>query len=349
MNIASAAGNITKKRRSTAFNTKQMTNAIEEGRWALEEFEMQLNNPCGDHSDDEDEFNEAGFTFDILSRDDDEASEAIEDDTTSHESDLDELNELLCSDGHLDFSVEGRKRAKARVLSLKKVKKEKIVKAKDKAKKSKATLKNDAKRIEKQLGLEDKREMRDLEVRRKKRARDHERMLKELERKAKKKQCHASEKRGNPDEIQNKRDRAEAIAKGFLLRKCIKDTSFNGASFQPIAGVEPTGLLGMALAFRAVAGEVPYLDHAGKPFLGKGWDKMDTDSPSDSHERCECLQEQLDLIEKEIGIVNAATERRLSLTKNAEKALIDAQRKFLNADEQVRTTYAKKKKAKKNS
>merc|ERR1711966_611130 len=103
---------ITKKRRSTAFNTKQMTNAIEEGRWALEEFEMQLNNPCGDHSDDEDEFNEAGFTFDILSRDDDEASEAIEDDTTSHESDLDELNELLCSDGHLDLVLKEGKEQK---------------------------------------------------------------------------------------------------------------------------------------------------------------------------------------------------------------------------------------------
>merc|ERR1712238_390188 len=183
---------------------------------------------------------------------------------------------------------------------MKKVKKVRTLK--EKAKKSKATLREDTKKTEKQLGLEEKREIRELEVRRKKRARDHEKMLKESEQKAKKKQCHAFERRGNPNEIQNKRGRAEAIAKGFLLRKCIKDTSFNGASFQPIAGVEPTGLLGMALAFRAVAGEVPFLDNAGKPFLGKDWDKMNTDSPSDSHERCKCLQEQLDLIEKEIGI-----------------------------------------------
>jgi len=344
VNIASAAGNITKKRRSTAFNTKQMSNAIEEGRWALEEFEMQLNNPCGDRSDDEDEFNEAGFTFDILCQSDDEADEVIEDYNNSQESDVDELNELLGSDGHLDFSVEGRKRAKARVLSLKRVKKDKLVKAKEKAKKSKATQKNDIKKNEKQLGLEDKREIRELEVRRKKRARDHERMLKELERKVKKKQNHASEKRGNPDEVQDKRGRAEAIAKGFLLRKCIKDTSFNGASVQPIASVEPTGLLGMALAFRAVAGEIPFLDYSGKLYQGNDWDNIDTDSPSDSHERCNCLQEQLDLIEKEIEILDAATERRLSLTEKAEEARLAAQKKILYADEQVRATYAKKKK-----
>lgn len=345
VNIASAAGNVTKKRRSTAFNTKQMTSAIEEGRWALEEFEMHLNNPCGDRSDDEDEFSEAGgFTFDILCQSDDEADETIEDDCKSHESDLDELNELLGSDGHIDFSVEGRKKAKARVLSLKKMKKEKTVKEKGKAKKSKVTLKDDTKKVEKQLGLEDKREIRELEVRRKKRARDHDKMLKELERKAKKKQCHASEKRGNPNEVHNKRGRAEAIAKGFLLRKCIKDASFNGASFQPIAGVEPTGLLGMALAFRAVAGEIPFLDNAGKPFTGNSWDNIDADSPSDSHDRCKRLQEQIDLIEKEIVIVDAATEQRLELFGDAKKAQLAAQNKILDADDQVRATYAKKKK-----
>ena len=121
VNIAAAAGNVTKKRRSTAFNSKQMTNAIEEGRWALEEFELQLNNTCGDHSDDEDDIdNDTGYTYDILCQSDEEADEIDQDDNKGRESDIEELNELLEHDGLLDFSVEGRKRAKARATALKK-------------------------------------------------------------------------------------------------------------------------------------------------------------------------------------------------------------------------------------
>ena len=115
VNIAAAAGNITKKRRSTAFNTKQMTNAIEEGRWALEEFELQLNNCCGDNSDNEedDAENDSGYTYDVLCQSDGEADELEEGKEKGNESDIEELNELLASDGVLDYSVEGRKKAKA--------------------------------------------------------------------------------------------------------------------------------------------------------------------------------------------------------------------------------------------
>mmetsp|Transcript_10725 Transcript_10725/g.23757 ORF Transcript_10725/g.23757 Transcript_10725/m.23757 type:complete len:1209 (-) Transcript_10725:330-3956(-) len=349
VNIASAAGNITKKRRSTAFNTKQMSNAIEEGRWALEEFELQLNNTCGDRSDDEDEYNDAGYTFDILCQSDDEADEMDEDeDEKAHESDTDELNELLASEGLLDFSIEGRKKAKARAVALKKqnallVKKEKE-KEKTKKAKPKVVAKDSTKKLEKQLELEEKREKRELELRRKKRARDHEKLLKELERKAKRKKSNASEKKTNPNEVQNKKGRAEAIAKGFLMRKCIKDASFTGASFQPTSSVEPSGLLGMALAFRAAAGEVRFLDNTGKPFLDNSCDKIDADSPLESSERCKRLQDQIDLIRKEIIKVDAATEQRLALAEDAEKAWAAAQTRILDAEEQVRATYAKKKK-----
>jgi len=357
VNIASAAGNITKKRRSAAFNTKQMTNAIEEGRWALEEFELQLNNTCGDRSDDEDDFNDAGYTFDILCQSDDEADEMDAGIDNTDESVIDEQNELLSSDGLLDFSIEGRKKAKARVLSMKKAKKEKMVKEKErekerekeKAKKAKVTPKvpkaspkDDAKKLERQLEMEQKREQKELDARRKKRARDHEKSLKELERKAKKKK--STEKKGNPNEVQNKRGRAEAVAKGFLVRKCIKDASFNGASFQPTASVEPSGLLGMALAFRAAAGEIPFLDNAGKPFLENSWDNIEIDSSMDSSERCRLLQEQIDLIGQEIVKVDASTQRRLSLVEDAKKAQSAALDKILEADEQVRATIAKKKK-----
>merc|ERR1712194_969720 len=82
-------------------------------------------------------------------------------------------------------------------------------------------------------------------------------------------------------------------------------------------------------------------------FLGNTWDNIDADSPSDSHERCQRLQEQIDLIEKEIVIVDAATERRLALAEGAGKTWLAAQNTILAADEQVRATYGKKKKTKK--
>ena len=360
VNIAAAAGNITKKRRSTAFNSKQMSNAIEEGRWALEEFELQLNNTCGDRSDDEDDFNDAGYTFDILCQSDDEADEMDANDEKAHESDIDEQNELLASDGLLDFSVEGRKKAKARAAALKKqnalqIKKEKERKEKEekrkkdeereKVKKAKAKVvaKVDTKKLEKKLELEEKKERRELETRRKKRERDHEKSLKELEKKAKKKKVNAVEKKSNPNEIQNKRGRAETIAKAYLMRKCIQDASFNGALYQPTASVEPSGLLGMALAFRGAAGEVEFLDN-GQPFLENSWDKIDTDSPLESSERCKRLQEQIDLVEKELLKVEATTEQRIALTNDAENARKAAMNKILDGGDEVRASSKKKKK-----
>ena len=347
VNIATAAGNVTKKKRSTAFNSKQMSDAIEEGRWALEEFELQLNNSCGDHSDDESEFDESGYTFDSLCQSDAEADERNELHKKSNKTDIDELNELLAADGLPDFSIEGRKKAKARAAALKKenallVKKEKE-KEKEKAKKNKPKppTKDEAKKFEKQLELEDKR----AQERRIKRARDHEKSLKELERKAKRMKSNVPEKKNNPNEVPNKRIRADVIAKGFLMRKCIKDASFIGAAFQPTSSVEPSGLLGMALAFRAAAGEIPFVDtNIGTPFVQEDWEKIDADSPSESAERCKRLLEQIDLIAKEIEKVDADTERRIALTADAEKARSAAQKRIIDAENEVRSTFASKKK-----
>ncbi len=344
VNIAAAAGNVTKKKRSTAFNSKQMSDAIEEGRWALEEHELQLNNGCGDRSDDENEFDESGYTFDSLCQSDDEADERNEAHLKSNKSDIDELNELLAADGLPDYSIEGRKKAKARALALKKenallVKKEKE-KEKDKAKKAKPKTKDESKKIEKHLELEDKR----AQERRTKRARDHEKSLKELERKAKRVKNNVPEKKCNPGEVLNKRSRAETIAKGFLMRKCIKDSGFIGAAFQPTSSVEPSGLLGMALAFRAAAGEVPFIDNTGTPYVKDDWEKIDADIPAESSERCKRLLEKIDLIAKEIEIVDSDTERRLALTAVAEMARSAAQKKIIDAENEVRSTFVSKKK-----
>jgi hypothetical protein len=55
-NTVSAVGNVTKKKRSSRSiaDSKTFLAAIEEGRWALEEFELQLSDACGDQTDEED-------------------------------------------------------------------------------------------------------------------------------------------------------------------------------------------------------------------------------------------------------------------------------------------------------
>jgi hypothetical protein len=344
VNVASAAGNITKKKRSTAFNTKQMSDAIEEGRWALEEFELQLNDACADGIEADDEYNDSVFTFDTLCESDDEADDMNVSCERTQRSEMDELNELLATDGLLDFSMEGRKKAKARAVALKKQSALEVKKEKDKEKamkaKAKASPKEDPKKAEK-LELEEKRM---LEQRRLKRVRDHEKALKEIERKAKKMRGQDPEKKISPNTILNKRGRAETIAKGFIMRKCMSDESFTGVSFQPTATVDPSGLFGMALAFRAAAGEVQVVDTSGIPVLTESWEKIDADTPLESDERCKRLREKINLIEREIVRVDATTERRLALVEITEKAREAAQKRVVEAEEQVRAAYAPKKK-----
>jgi len=378
VNVAMAHGNVTKKRRSTAsfLTTKAMSDAIEEGRWALEEFELQLNDTCGDgdvHAEPDDEAeNEYESNFVVLCGSDDEADEmesmkGRSRSENSHESDIDEQNELLASDGTLDFTTEGRKKAKLRTAALKKqnalrVKKEK---EREKAKEKEAKAKKikvsqlqkkttpspkDTKTLEKQLELEEKREKRELELRRKKRSRDHEKMIRDEEQKVKKKKSNTPDKKTTANEVPNKRGRAETMVKSFLVRKFmsreLKDVNFDGCgpSFQAQTNIEPDGLLGMTLAFRAAAGEVPYVDNSGKPFIVADWEKIDSKAPALSSERCKRLQEQIELIQQEIKRVNETRERRLSMIKEAERARDESRTKLFDAEKVVRETYLKKKK-----
>lgn len=333
-NVAHAAGNITKKKRSTSYNAKQMDSALEEGKWALEEFEAYLNDTCGDQSDDEDESNDAGYTYDVLCQTDEEA-EALNNDLSidhDNESDVEEQSEMLASEGRVDFSVAGRKLAKQRAAARKK--QNAALAKKEKEKKVKAVV-----GVEAKTPPDHKRSQRELDARRKKRSRDHEKHLKDLERKAKKKDI--NEKKTSSNEVRNKKGRAENIVKSFILRKSMSDKSFNGPLFGPGASIDPSGLLGMALAFRAAAGEIPFEDCNGKPFLENSWEKIDADEPFESSERCKRLEEQIVLIEKEIARVNAATQRRLALTKVAEKERDAARAKIISAGDTARSVDVK--------
>ena len=219
------------------------------------------------------------------------------------------------------------------------MKKEKTLLAK-KAKPNKAQKVHDPSAVKQQRDLNDKRVQREVESRRKKRSRDHEKQAKELERKTKRKK---SDKKVNPNDIPNKRDRADAIAKGYLMRKFISDSSFNGAAFQPATNIEPSGLLGMALAFRAAAGEVIVVDKDNniEPFSKTSWEKIDTDGPAESAERCKRLQDKIDLIEKEMIRLDSTTQQRHALTEIAKKEQLAAQNKILEEDKQVREAMPK--------
>ena len=100
----------------------------------------------------------------------------------------------------------------------------------------------------------------------------------------------------------------------------------------------------MALAFRAAAGEVPFIDNTGTPYVKDDWEKIDADIPAESSERCKRLLEKIDLIAKEIEIVDSDTERRLALTAVAEMARSAAQKKIIDAENEVRSTFVSKKK-----
>jgi hypothetical protein len=365
-NVAAAAGNITKKRRSTAssFNAKAMSDAIEEGRWALEEFEIQLSDTCGDQNEGASEFG-VGYTYDVICQTDEEAEEmdSILEHGKDDESDTEEKNELLANSGRLDFSVEGRKKAKARATELKKHKAMRVKQEKDKSKDSHSKASGrtggkspriiiseaDTKQLARHLEADERREKKELDVRRKKRVREHDRLLREIGRDAKKNKLNTPEKKTNSNEIKDKKSRAEAVIKSFLIQKCQNDSNFNGASFIPTNSVDPSGLLGMALSFRAAAGEIPFEESGGNSFVTYPWDKIDANAPAESSERCRLLQEQIALVEKEIVKVDAAKQRRLDLHNEAKKTLIAVQQNIVRAGEEVTTANASALKGKKRS
>jgi hypothetical protein len=341
-------------RGQTPANSKILQKAIDEGRWALEEFEMQLNDPCGDQLEDYDE-EEENYTFSVLCESDDEADEAdggmgdsnyIGDTNTFGSptgklADVEEINELLLTDGVLDYTVAGRKNAKRRAVALKKqqaeakklaLKKEKEEKARKlkASKKAKALLELKAKEKETSqkrqssgIGSEGKREMKELERRRKKRER--ERMLKEKEKKIKKSKTEGNSvvRRGRKLGIVNKRGRAASIIRGYLNRLAVsadmKGLGLSGVLTIPAASVESTGLLGMALAYRAAAGELEMPNTNDNASSFKPWENIDVNGPEDAEERCANLEKKIKMIEKAMKKLDENDLRRRELIDIANK------------------------------
>jgi len=379
-----SVGNITKKKKTslrgqTAANAKMLTKATDEGRWALEEFELLLSDPCGDQLEEyADDGEEENYSFPVLCESDDEADEAdvgtSAQTTTSNQvfetptgaiPELDEVTELIATDGKLDHTSEGRKNAKKRAAALKKQaaeekrtstkkkKESKPAKVSTSKSASKSTSKSSSKTDNKKRlsDLEHKKEQKDLEKRRKKRTRDRERVTKDSERKAKKMKVDGNStmiRKGRKLGIANKRGRAANLVKGYLNRIAaqeeMKGLGLGGVSTLPAANVDGSGLIGLALAFRAAAGEIDMPNSDDNPSSLKPWDNIDVDGPVTSEDRCKNLEKQLELLEKATLKLDEDDERRTKLINAANEDKIKYDKTVLDAENDARQNDMPKRK-----
>ncbi len=349
--VGSRSKKVSRKSLANILGSKTYANAIEEAQWAIEEFELQLQDIGGapGEDDDDDEHVEEGYSYSVLCQSDDEADgENDDDDLTSESLDQDECNELLATNGLLDFSVAGRKR-RAQILKQQKLnaeKKQKTVKAKkaraDKAKKAKD---------EKQKEKEKRQEKRDLEKKRRKRMREREKALKGVQHQKKNRKL-SDPAPGRRHQIVSKRERAEAIVGGYVSRAAengdYKTLALNGdIRWIQSALIDSTNLTGMALAFRAAAGLIPMPKQdtgaPGKTVL-KPWDKIRVKGKKSSEERTSLYHQQIDLLEKEIKLRKASRLRRLKRLKEVEDELVKMKGSILEDDKLARENPLKKSK-----
>ncbi|VEU41210.1 unnamed protein product [Pseudo-nitzschia multistriata] len=337
---------ISRKSLANILGSKIYANALEEAQWALEEFELQLQDIGGSTEGMEDDEHEEGYSYSVLSQSDDEADD--DDDLATEDLDQDECNELLATNGLLDFSVAGRKR-RAQILKQQKLnaeKKQKTVKAKkaraDKAKKAKD---------EKQKEKERRQEKRDLEKKRRKRMREREKALKGVQHQKKKRKL-SDPAPGRRHLIASKRDRAEAIVSGYVSRAAkagvYKPLGLGGEQrWIQSAFIDSTNLSGMALAFRASAGLIPMpKQDTGAPgkIVLMPWDKIRLRGKKTSAERSEVLLKQIDLLEKEIRLRKASRTRRENRLKGVLQEVIKMEAGIAEDDKLSRENPLKKSK-----
>ena len=211
----------------------------------------------------------------------------------------------------------------------------------------------ESKKVERERVTEFRRELKELEKRRKKRERERERVMKDEVRKSKKMRTASPGKGGRRPGIQNKRERSTAIVRGYLSRVAARDNlkglGLSGVLTVPAATIDTTGLLGMALAFRAAAGEID-MPLTGGPggkeahSSHKPWDNINADKPTTSAERCKALEKQINLLEGTITKLSQNDERRQALLQKALKNKERMERKLASAERKARKLDAGQKK-----
>ena len=144
------------------------------------------------------------------------------------------------------------------------------------------------------------------------------------------------------------------MARGYLntvsKRKNLKGLGLGGVSTLPAANVDGSGLLGLALAFRAAAGEVNMPNTDDNPSSVKPWDHIDTDGPLTSEERCKNIEEKIKLLEDTLVKLDAVDNRRRKLIEKAvedkdlyDRNLHDAEKDARQNDMPKRKVSVKKK------
>lgn len=355
-----------KSKEKTAQHARLLATAIEEGRWALEEFEMQLRDPCGDLSRLEAE-EEEKLSYANLCLSDEETGgntesdwKVVEDITTTDE---DEAEELYNTEGILDLTKSGRTRAKKRISTKKKQKESERKKAKaEKARKEKELnkkMKQESKKRKNaskspstrgQSNKESKSKSGTTTISPKRKSKKSKRLEDSIEYEtATKKQKRTStgststkertpkksntssksaansnnsamKKQQDGTSIPEKRKRAEFIVQSYVHRFATEGQPIPSVMNAPsCTGVASYGLLGMALIFRAAAGELAMPENsADNNTTLKPWDKIDTDSPGDtSRERCIKLRKKIRLLKKGIQHLVEADERKKKLIESA--------------------------------
>lgn len=354
-----APGPATKKKRSSRSATssivgsKTYAKALEECEWAQDEYtnvvqEVFHVDADGDEGEDGEEMN---YSYAVLAQSDDEADDEDDhgfqyDEDSMSASDADEANWLLANDGLMDTNASARKKAKKKSVTKKKV-------GEKDRKDPPGSTKKDDKLQQKAREKEEKHELLVLEKRRKKRTRDREKALRDESRKQKRKRTASGDSSDDDKGLtRDKRARASAIVKAYLVRTArqndeYKSLALNGVMTMPASMVDPTGLLGMALAFRAAAGVLNMPGDENDDQVSKStkpWMAIDTTSAKTSSERQENLEKQIKLIENEIKRVRMNTSRRQELTKIAVEQREAMDREVEADDMAARLNHFKKKK-----
>jgi hypothetical protein len=333
---------------AAVIGSKTYNTALEECEWATEEFEGVLQEAFDYESDQEaeDDGEFMNYSYALLNQSDEEASTAdvhgfVYNDDDMSMSDVDEANWLIVHEGQIDTSATGRKNAKKRTQMMKRKADKAKRESTESSKKEKASKQKLNKK--KKADAPSKEEQRDIERRRKKRTRNHEKAVRDTK-KVKKKRPNEDDPRGL---LFDKTRRASLIVRTYVNRMAsseeYKNLALAGIMNVPAAVVDSTGLLGMALAFRAAAGEISMPDEKEEMEAKmKPWTKIDCDKPPTHQERTELLERKVELLEKEIQRVKANTARRKELMAKALKQKEEQDVRLLEDDKEARSNPYKK-------
>jgi hypothetical protein len=332
-----------------AYNT-----AVQECQWAVEEFEMQVRDPCGDlysmedddEGEDDEEAEEAGlpkYSFSILAQP--STDQESHRDHAAEETD-DEGEALYATQGFIDVTVEGRKRFMALSSSAKRqreaasrrekaeqVKREKAAVAKSKKPKqsgasgtaSSSSTKKAAASTITPIATVVETEV-STSIKKRKVSGDAEKHDQQSSRKRPTlEKAHSGSAAGKgfkkrSNVIPDKKSRARAKVRAYITKLIQKGlviptaahTSTGGSGASGGGGshtIDTSGLMGMALAFRAAAGEIPGVDPRDE-YDVRPWDFIDIPASKAPQERCRLMKRKIELLQKAFYSLETENRRR---------------------------------------